>query len=78
MSTTLNQKASSLGSIIGQHREMILSEWLRDMGFDPPKRLDERVRAAVPMHALPRAPRPRVQLRAALWNRRLMIQCASC
>jgi rsbT co-antagonist protein RsbR len=32
MSTTLNQKASSLGSIIGQHREMILSEWLRDMG----------------------------------------------
>jgi rsbT co-antagonist protein RsbR len=32
MATTLNQKASGLGSIISQHKEQILSEWLREMG----------------------------------------------
>jgi rsbT co-antagonist protein RsbR len=32
MATILNQKASSLGSIIAQHKEEILSEWLREMG----------------------------------------------
>src|SRR5579863_6669637 len=32
MATTLNQKASGLGSIIAQRREQILSEWLREMG----------------------------------------------
>ncbi len=32
MATTLNQKTSGLGSIIAQHREQILSEWLREMG----------------------------------------------
>jgi rsbT co-antagonist protein RsbR len=31
MSTTLNQKSSSLGSIIAQHQDTILREWLRDM-----------------------------------------------
>src|SRR5438045_3753918 len=31
MVTTLNSKASSLGSIIAQQRESILSSWLRDM-----------------------------------------------
>jgi rsbT co-antagonist protein RsbR len=32
MVTTLNQKASGLGSIIAQHRDQILSQWLREMG----------------------------------------------
>jgi rsbT co-antagonist protein RsbR len=31
MATTLNHKTSNLGSIIGQHRDSILSGWLRDM-----------------------------------------------
>ena len=31
MSTTLNQKSSSLGSLIAQHQDTILKEWLRDM-----------------------------------------------
>ena len=31
MSTTLNHKTSNLGAIIAQHRETILSGWLRDM-----------------------------------------------
>ena len=31
MATTLNQKGSGLGSIIGQHKNEILSGWLRDM-----------------------------------------------
>jgi rsbT co-antagonist protein RsbR len=31
MATTLNQRASNLGSIVAQHRETILSGWLRDM-----------------------------------------------
>lgn len=31
MATTLNQRASNLGSIIAQHRDAILSEWMRDM-----------------------------------------------
>ena len=32
MAIILNQKASSLGSILAQHKEEILSEWLREMG----------------------------------------------
>lgn len=32
MATTLNHKTSSLGSIISQHRDEILTGWLRDMG----------------------------------------------
>jgi rsbT co-antagonist protein RsbR len=32
MATTLNEKTSGLGSIISQHRDQILSEWLREMG----------------------------------------------
>lgn len=31
MATTLNQKTSSIGSIIAKHRESIVSGWLRDM-----------------------------------------------
>jgi rsbT co-antagonist protein RsbR len=31
MATVLNQKTSSLGSILAQHRDEILSEWLREM-----------------------------------------------
>ena len=31
MATTLNHKTSNLGSIISQHRDSILSGWLRDM-----------------------------------------------
>jgi len=31
MATVLNQKAGSLGSILAQHREEILAEWLREM-----------------------------------------------
>lgn len=31
MATTLNERGSNLGSIIAQHRETILSGWLRDM-----------------------------------------------
>lgn len=31
MVTSLNQKASSLGSIIAQHKQTILSEWIREM-----------------------------------------------
>lgn len=32
MATTLNHKTSNLGSIISQHRDEILTGWLRDMG----------------------------------------------
>lgn len=31
MATALNQKAGNLGSILAQHRDRILSEWLREM-----------------------------------------------
>lgn len=31
MATVLNQKAGSLGSIVAQHRDEILAEWLREM-----------------------------------------------
>jgi rsbT co-antagonist protein RsbR len=31
MATTLNQRASNLGTIVEQHRDTILSGWLRDM-----------------------------------------------
>ncbi len=31
MATTLNHKTSNLGSIIAQHRDVILSGWMRDM-----------------------------------------------
>jgi len=31
MATVLNQKAGSLGSILAQHRDEILAEWLREM-----------------------------------------------
>jgi rsbT co-antagonist protein RsbR len=31
MATTLNHKTSNLGSIIANHRDVILKEWLRDM-----------------------------------------------
>ncbi len=32
MATTLNQKTSGLASIIANHRDQILAEWLREMG----------------------------------------------
>jgi rsbT co-antagonist protein RsbR len=31
MASTLNQKASSLGSVLEQHRDEILAEWMREM-----------------------------------------------
>lgn len=31
MATTLNQKSSSLGSILAQHKDEILKEWMREM-----------------------------------------------
>jgi rsbT co-antagonist protein RsbR len=33
MASTLNQKASSLGSVLNQHRDEILAEWTREMSF---------------------------------------------